>query len=56
MTAARLAGAMERFRDESGLTSRALAQPVPARVQPAWSEGRALTFDDALEWVLDALN
>jgi tetratricopeptide (TPR) repeat protein len=48
--AARLAGAVERFRDESGLTSRHFGQPVPARVEPAWSEGRALTFDDALEW------
>ena len=54
--AARLAGALERFRDESGLTLRHFGQPVPARVEPAWSEGRALTFDDALEWVLASLD
>jgi predicted ATPase len=54
--AARLAGTVERFREESGLTSRLFGQPVPARVEPAWSDGRALSFDDALDWVLDALD
>jgi predicted ATPase len=54
--AARLAAAVERFREESGLTSRALAQPVPARVEPAWSEGRAMAFDEAVDLVLTTLD
>jgi predicted ATPase/class 3 adenylate cyclase/predicted negative regulator of RcsB-dependent stress response len=50
--AARLAGSAERMREELGVVTRRPDRPVPERVEPAWSEGRSLTFDEAVRYAL----
>ncbi len=50
--AARLAGAAQRARDEYGYVRFNLDRPVPARVEPAWSEGLAMTLEQAIQYTL----
>jgi predicted ATPase len=50
--AARLAGSAERMREELGVVTRRPDRPVPERLEPAWSEGRSLTFDEAVRYAL----
>jgi predicted ATPase/class 3 adenylate cyclase len=54
--AARLAGAAERIREQSGGILRVRPRPPPPeRIEPAWSEGRAMTPDQAGEYALHQL-
>jgi predicted ATPase len=50
--AARLAGAVERQREETGLARLSWARPQPERIEPAWSEGRELTVAEAIAYAL----
>jgi predicted ATPase len=50
--AARLAGSAERIREELGVVTRRPDRPLPERLEPAWSEGRSLTFDEAVRYAL----
>lgn len=54
--AARLAGAAARIRDRIGTAVRVHpGRVLPERLEPAWSEGRAMDADDAVEYALDEL-
>jgi len=53
--AARIAGATERLREQIGGRRLHPDRSLPNRVEPAWSEGRAMDHDDAAEYVLAQL-
>jgi hypothetical protein len=53
---ARLAGAAERFREESGFRTSIHGRPHLERVEPAWSEGREMTIDQAIEYALRSID
>jgi ATP/maltotriose-dependent transcriptional regulator MalT len=48
--AARLAGWAERVREQSGLARSRPYLPLPERIEPAWSEGSAMSFDEAVAY------
>jgi predicted ATPase/class 3 adenylate cyclase len=50
--AARLAGAAERIRERSALVRLRLERPLPDRVEPACTEGRAMSTEEAVEYAL----
>jgi predicted ATPase len=50
--AARTAGAAERLREQLGFTRFRPDRPLPDRVEPAWSEGRAMSTEEAVEYAL----
>jgi predicted ATPase len=55
-SAARMAGAGEHVREQMGAGFRWHPdRPLPERVEPAWSEGRAMTVDEAAEYALQEL-
>jgi hypothetical protein len=68
--AARMAGAAERAREQlgagpffaTGTTITGLVwhwhpdTPLPERIEPAWSEGREMTCEEAAEYALDELS
>lgn len=54
--AARLAGSAERMREQSGFARSRPELPLPERVEPAWSEGRGMTLDEAVAYALDSLD
>jgi predicted ATPase len=55
--AARLAGAAERVRERLGGVERFRPnRPVPERIEPAWSEGRAMSPEEAAEYALSELS
>ena len=53
--AARIAGAAEHVREQFGLRRLRANRPLPERIEPAWSEGRAMSPQDAAEYALDSL-
>ena len=54
--AARLAGAAERIREQSGGLLRVRPRPpAPERIEPSWSEGRAMSPEEAAEYALSRL-
>ena len=55
-TAARIAGAAERVREETGLTQLPSDRPTAKRVEPAWTEGRTLTLEAAVEYATGGLH
>jgi predicted ATPase len=55
--AARMAGAADRLREELGAQMRFHAnRPLPERIEPAWSEGRAMSPEEAAEYALNGLS
>jgi predicted ATPase len=57
--AARLAGAAEAMREHLGrgfAVHLRAARPVPERIEPAWSEGRALSTEEAADYALSELS
>jgi predicted ATPase len=54
--AARLAGATERIREHLGISRLPTAVPAPERIEPAWSEGRRMTVQEAVEDALTGLD
>ncbi len=55
--AARMAGAAERVREQLGGVMRLHPnRPLPERVEPAWSEGRAMSQEEAAEYALNELS
>jgi hypothetical protein len=54
--AARMAGAAERVREQlGGLMRLHPNRPLPERIEPAWSEGRAMSPEEAAEYALNEL-
>lgn len=54
--AARTAGAAQRIREQRGATfPEHPDRPLPERVEPAWSEGRAMSAEQAVEYALSLL-
>jgi predicted ATPase len=53
--AARLGGAAESLRERSALME-SHSRVQPERLEPAWSEGREMTFDEAVEYGLSAVD
>lgn len=54
--AVRMAGAAERVREQLGGVMRLHPnRPLPERVEPAWSEGRAMSPEEAAEYALNEL-
>jgi predicted ATPase/class 3 adenylate cyclase len=55
--AARMAGAAERVRERLGGVMRVHPnRPLPDRVEPAWSEGLAMSLEEAAEYALSELS
>ena len=54
--AARLAGAAERFREVSGFTTSRPGRVLPERIGPAWSEGRRMSVDEAIDYALRSID
>ena len=54
--AARLSGAAEALRERSALARMRPERPVADHVEPGWSEGRAMTLDDAVEYALESID
>jgi len=54
--AARLAGAAERFREASGFTTSRPGRVLPERIEPAWSEGRRMSVDEAIDYALRSID
>jgi predicted ATPase len=55
--AARIRGAAERVREQlGGVRHLHPNRPLPEQVEPAWSEGRAMSPEDAAEYVLNKLS
>jgi predicted ATPase len=55
--AARLAGAAERLREQlGGVVPLRANRPLPEPRQPAWSEGRAMSAEEAAEYALNNLS
>ena len=53
--AARAAGAAQRIREQLGSAfPEHPDRPLPERVEPAWSEGRAMSAEEAVEYVLSS--
>jgi predicted ATPase len=53
---ARLAGWAERVREESGLVPSRPGLPAPERVEPGWSDGRAMTLEEAVAYALEGFD
>ena len=53
--AVRMAGAAERVREMLGGVRLHPNRPLPERVEPAWSEGRAMSPEEAAEYALTEL-
>jgi predicted ATPase/class 3 adenylate cyclase len=54
--AARTAGAAQRIREQRGTAfPEHPDRPLPERVEPAWSEGRAMSAEEAVEYALSSL-
>jgi predicted ATPase/class 3 adenylate cyclase len=51
--AARTAGAAHRIREQLGHIPHHPNRPLPERVEPAWSEGRAMSAEEAVEYALN---
>jgi predicted ATPase/class 3 adenylate cyclase len=54
--AASLAGAAEALRERSALARDRPERPLPDHVEPAWSEGRAMTLDEAVDLALESID
>ena len=54
--AARLAASAERIREQSALVPFRPERPLPERVEPAWSQGRSMAFDEAVAYALSELD
>ncbi len=55
VAAARVAGAAEQLAEGSALARPYPNRPLPARIEPAWSEGRAMTLDGAIDYARSSL-